>query len=327
MRDWKVYWMLPVLVVCFAGIFALVLSLEGAPAGAVGYALLLCVALGALVYGLFLLRAWQQRQKLRDALQKLPYTLEADALPPCLTPGETVYRQALLDLQRAYVLLESQTGRKRADLLDYYTLWVHQIKTPIAAMRLLLQGEPHPAGRELTAELFRIEQYADMALQYLRLDSESSDFVFRSCALDEIVRQAVRKYAPLFIRSQVGLVYDGLDETVLTDSKWLGFVIEQLLSNALKYTPRGTVTISQDGPKTLVIADTGIGIAPEDLPRICEKGFTGYNGRTGQKSTGIGLYLCSRVLKKLGHGFSIASEPGKGTRVTIDLSMVTLPRE
>ena len=208
---------------------------------------------------------------------------------------------------------------RMSDMQDYFTLWAHQIKTPIAAMRLILQTRPENSATEIEGELFRVEQYVEMVLNYLRLDSDSTDFVFKTCALDGIIRQCVRKYAKQFIRKKISLEYGGTALQVLTDEKWLCFVIEQILSNALKYTSAGSIRIFTQG-ETLVIADTGMGIAPEDLPRVFEKGYTGYNGRTDKKATGIGLYLCKMILQKLGHDISISSEVGKGTRVSIDLS-------
>lgn len=172
--------------------------------------------------------------------------------------------------------------------MDYYTLWTHQIKTPIAAMRLLLQEEETHTG-ELEQELFKIEQYADMALQYQRLESLSSDLQLESCSLDGILRQALKKMATPFIRRRISLEFDGTGATVLTDEKWLTFVVEQLLSNALKYTPPGgRITLYLEADKTLVVEDNGIGIRAEDIPRIFERGFTGFNGRMDKKSTGIG---------------------------------------
>ena len=173
---------------------------------------------------------------------------------------------------------------------------------------------------QLEAELIKIGQYVDMVLGYLRLDSDSTDYVFCDTDLDALLRQAVRKFARLFILRHIALDFRETGRAVLTDGKWLSFVVEQLLSNALKYTPSGgTVRIYADG-ETLVIADSGIGIREEDLPRIFEKGFTGYNGRTGQKSTGIGLYLSRRVTEKLGHDLTIVSRPGRGTIARLDLS-------
>ena len=159
-----------------------------------------------------------------------------------------------------------------------------------------------------------------MALSYIRLGEDSSDYVFREYDLDGIIRDSVRKYAPQFIRKKIGLNYGGTDVKVLTDEKWLRFVIEQVLSNSIKYTREGSVTITVTPEKVLKIADTGIGIAPEDVPRIFEKGCTGYNGRSDKKSTGLGLYLCKTACSRLSHKISAESEPGKGTVISIDLS-------
>ena len=175
-----------------------------------------------------------------------------------------------------------------------------------------------PINRELTGELFRVEQYVEMALCYVRLGEGASDLVIKEYPLDDMIRKAIRKYAGQLIRRKLRVIYEGTDICVLTDEKWLVFIIEQLLSNAVKYTVSGNVTITVDREKKqLSISDTGIGISPEDLPRIFEKGYTGYNGRADKTSTGIGLYLCREITKKLGHGIMITSEIGKGTDVTI----------
>ena len=166
-----------------------------------------------------------------------------------------------------------------------------------------------------------------MVLCYFRLDSDSSDFLFRQYDLDGIIKQAVRKYASQFVHKRIRLVYQPLAVTVLTDEKWLLFILEQLLSNAIKYTYRGEIRISVSDDKVLHIADTGIGIAPEDLPRVFDKGFTGYNGRADKKSTGLGLYLCRQAAAKLSHTLRIVSEPGKGTIVSIDLHTAPLEVE
>ena len=148
----------------------------------------------------------------------------------------------------------------------------------------------------------------------------TSDLVFARYDLDALIRQAVRKYAPLFIRRKIILSYEPVHCEVLTDEKWLVFVLEQILSNALKYTKSGSIHIylSPDAPKTLVIEDTGIGIAPEDLPRILEK------GRADKRSTGIGLYLCRQIMEKLSHTIRIESEMGVGTKVYLGLDTVSL---
>lgn len=213
-----------------------------------------------------------------------------------------------------------ETSRKYAEMIEYYTVWAHQIKTPIASMRLRLQNEDSAMSRKLTSDLRRIEQYVEMVLTFLRLDSDSTDYVFRECDLDKLVKTAVKKFSSDFIDRKLSLVYEPFKATVVTDEKWLSFVIEQVLSNALKYTPSGSIKISLVGEKTLRIEDTGIGIATKDLPRIFEYGYTGYNGRTDRKASGIGLYLCRRICTNLGHTITASSTVDVGTVIDIDLA-------
>ncbi|MCD7755502.1 MAG: sensor histidine kinase [Firmicutes bacterium] len=211
---------------------------------------------------------------------------------------------------------EQTKARQR---MDYYSIWAHQIKTPIAAMRLRLQTQDSETSRSLGVELNRIERYADMVMTYLRLDGDSTDYVFRQQPLDDIIRSAVRRFSGEFIARRIALHYTPVEQSVLTDEKWLSFVIEQILSNALKYTPSGSISIYMEPPQELCIRDTGIGIAPEDLPRIFEQGYTGCNGRTDKKASGIGLYLCRRICGELGCPISAESKPGQGTVIRLDL--------
>lgn len=309
------HWKLLFLLAGSLGICCAVFSLYGLPLESVGYAFLLCFALGLALFAVGYFQFLRRHRELEGLLVQIRE--RALPLPPPKGLLEEDY-QALcqaLAAERAALALEDRN--RIQDMTDYYTLWAHQIKTPIAAMRLLLQEEPRP---ELEGELLKIEQYVEMVLGYLRLGSDSTDYVFRSCELDALVRQSVRKYARLFILKKISLDFQETGRTVLTDGKWLSFVIEQLLSNAVKYTPEGgRVRIYGDG-ETLVIADNGIGIRPEDLPRVFEKGFTGFNGREDKKSTGIGLYLSRQVMDRLNHGISISSRPGQGTLVRLDLS-------
>ena len=237
------------------------------------------------------------------------------------------YQAVLRSIYEDRQQITNQMNYQYRDMMEYYTTWVHQIKTPIASMRLQLQGEDSERSRELLEELQRIEQYVEMVLTYLRLDSGSTDYVLKNYDLDDIVRQAVRKYASQFIRKRIRLIYGSLSCQVLTDEKWLLFVIEQVLSNALKYTRSGEIEITVEAPKTLCIRDTGIGIAAEDLPRIFEKGFTGYNGRSDKKASGIGLYLCRRICGRLNHKMTVTSEVDVGTEVRIALDRKALEVE
>lgn len=216
---------------------------------------------------------------------------------------------------------ESRQWEELQEKQDFFALWAHQIKTPIAALNLLLQGEKQNVAA-CRQELFKIESYVEMALNYLRFEEMSNDLVLERNSLEQLVRQVVKKYAAIFIYNHISIQLEHLDYTVLTDEKWFCFVLEQILSNALKYTKQGSVKISTEesanGLKILV-QDTGIGIRKEDLPRIFEKGFTGYNGRMDKKASGLGLYLCKGVCEKLGHGISVASKEGDGTTVMITL--------
>ncbi|HBH94765.1 MAG TPA: hypothetical protein DDX91_03380, partial [Ruminococcaceae bacterium] len=176
--------------------------------------------------------------------------------------------------------------------------------------------------------LFKIEQYVEMVLNYIRLGDDSSDLVFEEYSIDGIIKQAVHKYAPQIIRKRIALKYEPKgDLRIVTDEKWLLFIIEQLLSNAVKYTEKGEIEIKVTDDKKLIITDTGIGIENEDLPRIFEKGFTGYNGRADKKSTGLGLYLCKLTVDKLSHRIEVKSTVGKGTSVSVDLKRYELESE
>ena len=174
-------------------------------------------------------------------------------------------------------------------------------------------------ARRLRSELLRIEQYVEMVLTYLKMGAESTDYVFREVCLDKIIRESIRKFRGDFIIKRLRLVYEPVEDTVLSDEKWLSFVIEQVLSNALKYTKEGSVRICMEKPATLCVADTGIGIAPEDIPRIFEQGFTGENGRGDKRASGIGLYFCREICRRLGHRITISSAVDEGTTVRIDL--------
>jgi len=212
--------------------------------------------------------------------------------------------------------------KKTAEYKEYYVMWTHQIKTPISAMKLLLE-DGGIGGREaflMREELFKIEQYVEMVLTYQRLESMAADLVLQEYDLYTLVKQAVKKYSVLFINKGLKLELQEMQVKILTDEKWFIFCLEQLLSNSIKYTKEGGITISaaQDEDRArLCIEDTGIGIRREDLPRIFEKGFTGYNGRMDKRSTGIGLYLCREILQNLGIRIKVESQEGEGTRVTL----------
>lgn len=268
---------------------------------------------------------------------------EQAKLPEATDDVEMLYHRLLENQSIARSEAESSAAIRQSQMRDYYSMWVHQIKTPISAMKLLLEAEREELGllicdeeqqaslKELSDnvasfedELFRIEEYVSMALQYQRVSSTENDFVLEKVSLDGVIRDTIKKYAKVMIRRHIGINYSGTGQEVYTDEKWLAFMLEQILSNAIKYTPQGVVTIETAEGKDrffITIKDTGIGIKAEDLPRVFEKGYTGYNGHADKKATGIGLYLCRQMADKLGHTIRMESEIGKGTKVWIGFDL------
>lgn len=258
---------------------------------------------------------------------------------------ERFQQEIMQQLNQMRIDVENASQKSSEDMTDYYTMWAHQIKMPIFALRLLLQ-ESTEENKEKLSELFKIEQYVEMVLGYLRTEDMSSDLKLSRCSLDRIIRDQIHKYAGIFVSKKLTLTYESISQDVLTDEKWLGFVIGQILSNALKYTRTGgiriylekklsldtddvSISIRNDGCNkvenlTLIIEDTGIGIRAEDIPRIFEKGYTGVNGRDDNRATGIGLYLSNKIMRKLGHRLYITSTEGKGTKVFLEFSVEDL---
>lgn len=296
-------------------IFAVVFSLYNLQAEAVLYASLLSITL-IFIVAIFDFSKFYKKHNTLKALGEA-VTISIENLPEAATLIEKDYKALVETLFKDRYILEAQYDEQKTDMINYYTLWVHQIKTPIAAMNLILQEDDTIENRELQVQLFKIEQYVEMVLVFLRMGSDNTDYVFKEYDLQQVVKQSIRKYASMFIRKKINMNLKPIETKVITDEKWLSFVIEQLISNAIKYTNEGgNISISADN-NTLIIEDTGIGIASEDLYRICEKGFTGYNGRKDKKASGIGLYLCKEIIKKLGHSIDFQSQPGKGTTVII----------
>ena len=301
----------------FEGSLCLIYGLYGLPWGPAGYTCLVTavVTLGFLMAGFF--RWKRKRRQLLILKRQAEQSLETADLPKAETPLEKIYQEIIQDQEKRCQREQKESREKLVRSREYYTRWSHQIKTPIAAMELLLQEEPADV-RALKRELLKTSQYVEVALSYQRMEGDGNDLVIQRYELRPVVMQAVKKVSPLLIHKHISFSAGDLSGEVLTDEKWLVFVLEQLLSNALKYTKKGTIRI-YGGNGFLYIEDTGIGIAPEDLPRIFEKGYTGYNGRRDKKSTGIGLYLCQEILKRLAHGITITSTLGEGTKVTLDL--------
>lgn len=317
------------LFLLFLGIFCFIAYLYHMPADALIYACLLCIFFAVVFMVYSYCRYCQRVAVLRDVRARIEYGPEE--LPASASHIEGEYQQMIEKLFQRTSAAISARDRQYSEMMDYYTLWAHQIKTPIAAMRLLLQSERQlPSVDALQMELFKIEQYVEMVLQYLRLGEGSSDFLLGEVPVDRVIKESVKKYSTMFIKKHISLDFRETGMIAISDEKWLAFVIEQLISNSLKYTlPEGKISIYADTAleNTLVIEDTGIGIQAEDLPRVFDKGYTGYNGRNDKKSTGIGLYLCRLIVGKLGHELTISSEVGKGTKVKLSMAYKTVRYE
>ncbi len=260
---------------------------------------------------------WKKDSALHKTQKELLHSL--DSLPQAEDEIEVRYQEILQELYQRCEGLEQTLRERSGEEKDYYTLWVHQIKTPIAAMRLMLQNmEDQTKTAQLSNELFRIEQYVGMALQYVRLQETGADLDIKQCDVYEIVKQVVKQYKTVFIEKKLSIDFEPFSCMAVTDEKWLTFILEQILSNAVKYTTRGGISIQcneMEATYTIMVQDTGIGIREEDLPRIFEKGFTGYNGHMDKRSTGIGLYLCKKTADMLGIEIRVESVLSVGTTV------------
>ena len=319
------HWLHIGVLATFAGTFAIVLWLYHLPTEPVLYASALCAIIGLAVLIVRFVR-YRRAHLARTHVCKAPLLLLSE-LPAPHTLAEADDQAIMQQLLHDVRVAQSALAAYRQDSMDYFTAWVHQIKTPLSVMRLQLQNEDTPENRAMLAELFQMEQYVTMALSYARLGNPTKDLVLTRVPLDAVIRQAIRDFAPLLIRKKLRLQYEGTEAVALTDGKWLLFILHQLLSNAVKYTEHGSVRIRvTDGPM-ITVADTGIGIAPEDVPRVFEKGYTGYNGRGGRKSTGLGLYLVHQAAEMLHCRVSLTARIGEGTSVTIDLRQEALGKE
>lgn len=275
--------------------------------GLMGFFLVLILFIGGTRY--------MRHMRILEGLSATLYHASRE-LPEPINALEADYVRCLQELGSAYDTIKKQLDTARNDSLEYYTLWVHQIKTPIAGLSLVLQNMDGDTAGVIKQELFKIEQYADLALRYVKLTDISSDLVIERCFLEDIMSASVKKYAVLFVYQKLSLDMVPTDKKVMSDKRWLGFILEQILSNAIKYTYTGGVKIYLQNEK-LVIEDTGIGIRAEDLPRIFMKGYTGCNGRLDNRASGIGLYLAKKAADALGITITVDSKVGMGTKVTL----------
>ena len=236
-----------------------------------------------------------------------------------LNKKEEKLKNQIQELEEANLNLRNDFLAKEKELQEYFLIWIHQIKTPITAGKLICDGDIENENiKNIKKELIYIEDYTNMALSYLKMANHNTDMDISLVNLDDIINPLIKKYAILFISNNIKLEYKKLNVKVITDSKWCMVVIEQLLSNAIKYTKNGTVSISfNEKENYLEIKDNGIGIKDSDLPKIFDKGYSGFNGRQNQKSTGIGLFLVKQIFDKLGQKVKLESKLDEGTSVKV----------
>ncbi len=311
----KEYYKSYILLLLCTCIFIAVFALYGFPLKAVFYPFLLCFAVVSIFFTCDFFKKRTKHKLLEMAKQNSSQFIE---LPKETCMADDDYQQIIKNLQDEVRSLETSYTAKYNSMTEYYTLWAHQIKTPIASMRLTFENNDEPISRAVLSDLFRIEQYVDMVLSFLRLDSSYNDYVFKEYDVGFIVSKAVKKFANEFIVRKIALDFHVEKRMIITDEKWFSIVVEQVLSNALKYTPKGKISVYILNDE-LVIEDTGIGIAKSELNRIFEKGYTGYNGRSEGRASGIGLYLSKQICNRLGLKIRAESQIDAGTKIFIKL--------
>ena len=205
---------------------------------------------------------------------------------------------------------------------EYIEMWVHEIKTPIASSKLLIENNTNEVTRKIDTQMDRIENYVEQVLYYSRSDEVGKDYIIKKVGLSKLVKDVIKRNQRDFISKRISLQLGDLDEIIYSDTKWVEFILNQIIGNAIKYSKGKDDKIEIYLKKissavVLTIKDHGVGIIERDLNRVFEKGFTGENGRKFGKSTGIGLYLCKKLTDKLGLGLQVQSEENVGTEISI----------
>lgn len=243
----------------------------------------------------------------------------------CVRRPKGCYEQKIFDLSRragrSMISTVSDAQAAQKEYREYVESWVHEIKAPITAATLMCRNIDSETRHKLTRELAQIEAHVERALFYARAESAEKDFIIRQCMLTELTAKAISQHRALLQQNNIRIETSGLDQTVFTDSKWMIFILGQLLQNAARYHGKDPVILlsaNHLGKQVrLTVQDNGIGIPTHELPRVFDRGFTGSNGRIRGGSTGIGLYLCKKLAECLDIGLTATSEQDRGTTVTL----------
>lgn len=248
-----------------------------------------------------------------DQFKKIP-----EAASPLAQDYAELFRLAVEEKE----VLQQNLVEQNQQLLDYYGMWTHQIKTPLAALNLLVQAQGNQQyAKQMKNEMFKMDDYLGMMLHYLKLNHLEEDLVLTKINVFQIVKQVIRKYASFFIQKDLKVTVVPFEREIVTDEKWFVFILEQVIFNSIKYTKKGGLTIDFK-EEQLLISDTGIGILPQDLPRVFEKGYTGFNGREDKKATGLGLHMCEAIAQRLGMEMKISSTVNQGTTMSIKMKQI-----
>lgn len=285
--------------------------------------LILVVWAVVLLSGLFL-TYWKRKQQMQKLLDMAGWLSERYLISEVMELPEQaedqVYYQLLKMAGKSMLEQIGEVRRERLEYKEYIEQWIHEIKTPITAMKLLCENHRTDWTKELLLELEKTNRFTEQALYYARSEHTEKDYSVREMSLSQVVHQAIADNKYLLLQSGVRLEVEEMADTVYSDEKWVRFILNQLIANVVKYRSGQPVlrfsTRRQQNQVILVVEDNGIGISPADLPRVFEKGFTGQNGRMVQQSTGIGLYLCKRLCDKLGIGIA-AESSGQGTAISL----------
>ena len=287
--------------------------------------ILFILAVWLLVLVLCMLSFYYSRKKYLNRLLDMAEQLEERyLLPEVMEVPERADDQVFYQLMKMTEksMLERIGGiqRERKEYKEYIEQWIHEVKTPITAMKLIYENNPGPFTRDLMTELENVNRFTEQALYFARSEHAEKDYSVREIRLSDVVHEAIAGNKYLLRQNHVAITVEDMDDVVYTDDKWVRFILDQLISNAVKYRTDQPVlhfcTRKENDRVLLSVEDNGIGIPSGDLPRIFEKGFTEENGRKIHSSTGIGLYLCRRLCDKLGIGIS-ASSKGKGTTISL----------
>ena len=263
---------------------------------------------------------YNELNSIMDNLDK-KYLLPEIMKEPANIEGKLLYdvlRQANKDMHEHVKNYRDRENEYR----EYIETWVHEIKTPIASTRLIIENNKNEVTRNINYEIKKIEEYIEQVLYYSRSNNVSKDYLIKEVSLATVVRSVIKKNSRDFISKSIAIDIEAVEGTVYSDAKWLEFILNQVIGNAIKYMRErnGKVkiyTIHNENNIVLTIEDNGIGIIEKDINRVFEKGFTGENGRQFGKSTGIGLYLCKKLAQQLGLGLTLTSKTGEGTKVRI----------